>query len=318
LVSDPKIDSLFADNDGNGVPSPGDDLSYAILISQSSNSAIAGVAFTDTPGPNTTLLVGSVTTTLGTVTSGNNPGDTSVAVDIGLLPAGVTVAVNFRVRIDDPVPPGVDRVSNQGLLTGAGISPTPTDDPATTTPSDPTVTLLGRLAEQLPATGFAPGPWVQQFPLAGSARQRLGDIWLEIPSIALRAAIVGVPLGPEGWDVGWLSHQVGYLEGTAFPGGLGNSALTAHVTLADGTPGPFHRMEELRWDDEIIVHAFGQRLLYLVRSVESVTPDDLSPLSHEELSWVTLLTCAQLDADAQSYGERLVVRAALASSSPSP
>jgi LPXTG-site transpeptidase (sortase) family protein len=318
LVSDPKIDSLFADNDSNGVPSPGDDLSYAILISQSSNSAIADVAFSDTPGANTTLIVGSVTTTLGAVISGNNPGDTSIAVDIGLLPTGVTVAITFRVRIDDPVPPGIDRVSNQGSVTGTGIPSTPTDDPATPDPSDPTVTLLGRLAEQLPSTGFAPAGWTRQPQLTSPAPPLFGDIWLEIPSLGLHAAIVGVPLGPEGWDVGWLSHQVGYLEGTAYPGRPGNSGLTAHVTLADGTPGPFDRIDELRWDDEIIIHSAGMQFRYLVRRVERVTPDDLSPLSHEELSWLTLLTCAQLDADTQSYGLRLAVRAALGSVTPSP
>jgi LPXTG-site transpeptidase (sortase) family protein len=177
---------------------------------------------------------------------------------------------------------------------------------------------LGRLAEELPSTGFAPGMEGLMPPIAAKAPQWIGDVWLEIPSLGLRADIVGVPLGPEGWDLGWLSDQVGYLEGTAFPGRPGNSALTGHVTLADGMPGPFHRIEELRWDDEIVVHAFGQRLLYLVRSVESVAPDDLSPLSHQELPWMTLLTCAQFDADAQSYAQRIVVRAALASAAPLP
>jgi LPXTG-site transpeptidase (sortase) family protein len=111
---------------------------------------------------------------------------------------------------------------------------------------------------------------------------------------------------------------VGYLEGTAYPGRPGNSGLTAHVTLADGTPGPFDRIDELRWDDEIIIHSAGMQFRYLVRRVERVTPDDLSPLSHEELSWLTLLTCAQLDTDTQSYGLRLAVRAALGSVTPSP
>jgi LPXTG-site transpeptidase (sortase) family protein len=316
VISDPKIDSLFADNDSNGVPSPGDDLSYSILVSHGGTSAIADVAFSDTPGANTSLIVGSVTTTLGTITSGNSPGDTTSAVDIGLLPAGVTVVITFRVRIDDPVPPGVESVSNQGLVTGTDVAPAPTDDPATPAASDPTATLLGRLASELPSTGFPPRS--QHTPPKDVTPGRLGETWLEIPSLDLQAAIVAVPLGPQGWALDWLSHQIGYLEGTAFPGRPGNSVLTSHVVLSDGAPGPFHRIEELSWDDEIIVHAFGQRLVYLVRDVERVDPDELSAISHEERSWVTLLTCGRYDPETQSYAQRVVVRAVLASTSPSP
>ena len=91
------------------------------------------------------------------------------------------------------------------------------------------------------------------------APQPLGDLWLEIPNIDLRVPIVGVPLGPEGWDLSWLSGQAGYLDGTAFPTRPGNSALTGHAYLPDGAPGPFQRIGDLHWDDEIIVHAYGQR-----------------------------------------------------------
>jgi len=323
VISDPKTDSLFSDNDGNGVPSPGDELAYAVFISVSGNSSASGVVFTDTPGTNTALVVGTVTTTQGTITSGNNPGDTSLTVDIGLLSPGTTIGITFRVTIDDPLPPGIDRVSNQGLVSGAEFPPAPTDDPATPASSDPTTTILGRLATELPSTGFPPGSLTALPRAQAPALQTLGDLWLEIPRLDLRAPIVGVPLGPEGWDLTWLSDQAGYLDGTAFPSRPGNSVLTGHVYLPDGSPGPFQRIGDLRWDDEIIVHAYGQRAVYHVREVRLAAPTDLSPLAHEPYPWVTLLTCAGYDPEAQRYARRLVVRAVLAqietaSSVPAP
>ncbi len=312
VISDPKIDSLFADNDSSGAPSPGDVLAYSVLISNTGGSAATGVVFTDTPDPNTSLVVGSVAATAGTISSGNTPGDTSVAVSIGLLSPGDSVTITFRVLIDDPIAPGVDQVANQGTTTGSNIPPTPTDDPATSNPADPTVTALGRLAPVLPATGFAPGRITLAPEEPPQARLTdLGGLWLEIPGLALRAEIVGVPLQPQGWDVGWLRDQVGYLEGTAFPTWPGNTVLTGHVYLPDGAPGPFAGLGELTWDDTIYIDTAVLRYVYAVRSFRRVGPTDLSALDHETLDWLTLLTCAEYDQAAGGYRRRLVVQAVL-------
>ncbi len=136
-----KSDVLFVDADGNGVPSPGDTLLYEVSILNSGNSSATGVTFSDTPDPNTTLVVGSVQTSQGTVTSGNDVGDTSVAVDIGtILGGGATVDVSFQVTIDDPLPAGVTRVANQGLVNSNQLPVEPTNDPDTQPDDDPTVT----------------------------------------------------------------------------------------------------------------------------------------------------------------------------------
>ena len=308
-IVDPKTDALFFDADGNGVPSAGDTLSYAIQVSVSAASAAAAVLLSDAPDANTSLVVGSVTTTQGSVTSGNAPGDTSVAVDVGLLPPGVTVTIGFRVLIDDPLPAGIDRVSNQGFVSGSNFPAAPTDDPATAAADDPTVTLLERLADELPETGFPPGR-VSELGPALTYRD-VGELWLKIPSLGVAAPIVGVPLQPTGWDVSWLWNQVGYLEGTAFPTWSGNTGLTGHVTQPDGTPGPFAGLSTLHWGDEVVIEAWGQGYRYEVRSVETVAGDALSVLNHEELDWVTLLTCADFDESRQEYRGRVAVRAVL-------
>jgi large repetitive protein len=127
LVTARKTAVLFTDADGNGVPSPGDTLLYQIRVRNTGNVAATGVSFTDTPDSNTTLVVGSVQTNAGTVTSGNSVGNTSVGVNIG-TPAADPIAVttiSFAVTINSPLPAGVTTVSNQGQVAGTNFSTGP-------------------------------------------------------------------------------------------------------------------------------------------------------------------------------------------------
>ncbi len=166
----------------------------------------------------------------------------------------------------------------------------------------------------LPQTGFAPGVRTVLPPQPDSAAyQALDDLRFAIPKQNLDLPIVGVPLAADGWDLTWLSSQVGYLEGTAYPTWEGNTGLTAHVYNADGTPGPFVNLHLLRWGDRVQVTAFGQVFTYEVRSVERVAAYDLSVLRHEDRSWLTLITCQSFDESTQQYTWRVVVRAVLVS-----
>ena len=139
-----------------------------------------------------------------------------------------------------------------------------------------------------------------------------GDLWLEIPKLGVKMPIVGVPQVNGEWDVSWLGSQVGWLNGTAFPTWTGNSVMTGHVYNAFGNPGPFVHLNWLWYGDKIIVHAWGARYVYEVRIVMQVTPDAISSvIKHEELSWVTLITCRGYDEVNNSYKYRVVVRAVL-------
>lgn len=164
----------------------------------------------------------------------------------------------------------------------------------------------------LPETGFAPGTVTLLPPQPeNKAYESLGDVWLEIPALGVRTAIVGVPAAQGEWDVSWLSSLAGWLHGTAFPSFEGNSVLTGHVYLANGKPGPFVNIHRLAWDDVVVVHAFGMKYIYHVRDVQAVSPDDLSPLGHEAYPWVTLITCQGYDEDQNGYALRIAVRAVL-------
>jgi LPXTG-site transpeptidase (sortase) family protein len=125
----------------------------------------------------------------------------------------------------------------------------------------------------LPATGFAPGHLTILPPLAISYAS-LGDLWLEIPALNIKTAIVGVPQSKDSsaWDVSWLGSQAGWLNGSAFPTYNGNSVLTGHVWNADNMPGLFVNLKLLKFGDLVIIHAFGQVYTYEVRDTRLVSP----------------------------------------------
>jgi uncharacterized repeat protein (TIGR01451 family) len=135
-------DTLAVDPDNNG-PDPGDTIRYQTAIVSVGNTAVTGATLALTPATNTTLVPGSVTTDTGTVTTGNTPGDTTIAVDLGTLAPGTEVFVTFDVAIDDP-PEALASVTNQATLTATNLTaPVASDDPATPALGDPTVTALG-------------------------------------------------------------------------------------------------------------------------------------------------------------------------------
>ncbi len=171
-------------------------------------------------------------------------------------------------------------------------------------------------AASLPKTGFAPNkvtsPPVQP---ANLAYTDLGSIWIEIPSQNIKSAIVGVPKTDKGWDTTWLANDTGWLNGTAFPTWEGNSVLTAHVTNANGLPGPFANLKELKYGDQIIVNLYGQQYIYEVRSTRLSRPTttNFALEDLEDYSYITLVTCQGYNPLSDSYLFRRIVRAVLVS-----
>ncbi|MBC8331917.1 MAG: sortase [Anaerolineae bacterium] len=165
----------------------------------------------------------------------------------------------------------------------------------------------------LPETGFAPGEVTVIEPDVGFRPYTLDDaIWLEIPAHRVHVPVVGIPLTEQGWNLTWLSEQAGYLGGTAYPTWLGNTALTAHAYLSDGSPGPFIAIDQLKWGDPILLRTSDATYVYEVRQSYYVEPDDLSPLRvNDGYDWLTLITCHQYDEAQSAYRWRMVVRAVL-------
>jgi LPXTG-site transpeptidase (sortase) family protein len=168
-------------------------------------------------------------------------------------------------------------------------------------------------AKQLPSTGFAPNQVTDLSNLTREAYAVTNGVTVEIPSLGVEIPIVGVPFKNGTWNVSWLGAQAGWLEGTAFPSWNGNSVLTGHVYLANGAPGPFVNLYTLKYGEKVIVHAYGQKYSFEVRSNETVEPNNSSAFKHEERPWLTLVTCKEYDEKTNSYRKRVVIRAVLVS-----
>jgi LPXTG-site transpeptidase (sortase) family protein len=165
--------------------------------------------------------------------------------------------------------------------------------------------------DRLPDTGFPPGK-VTLLDLEDYLDPMTSNtgLVLEIPRLDLSSPITGIPFQESNWNVSWLSNQVGWLEGTAFPTWAGNSVLTAHIVNRNGLPGPFKDLNFLRYGDQIVVSGWGQNYIYEVRSVKTLAPDDLSAaLGHEEYPWITLVTCSGYLPYQEIYSSRIVVKA---------
>jgi uncharacterized repeat protein (TIGR01451 family) len=154
-----KTDFLSNDADGNNLVSPGDSLLYGIEATNLGELPVQQLQLMDTLDPNTALVVGSVQTTLGTVSQGNSPDDTRVTVAIATLAPGVRAILSFQVTIQ--AQPGDMQVENQAVATFATPAGGPggqtvmlSDDPETTAGMDATVT---------PLNGHPPRPIRQVF-----------------------------------------------------------------------------------------------------------------------------------------------------------
>jgi LPXTG-site transpeptidase (sortase) family protein len=139
----------------------------------------------------------------------------------------------------------------------------------------------------------------------------MAGMWLEIPSLELSMPLTGVPLTSTGWNLTWLSNQAGYLQGTTYPGRVGNTALTGHVYLSNGAPGPFVNLGKLYWGQQVILHADGYRYTYEVRTNRIVSPSDMSVFKQDGYTWLTLLTCKDYNVAGKIYANRVMVQAVL-------
>ncbi len=261
------------------------------------------------------------TTTIGTYAEfrGNVLSDTSSVVQTGATlnglvygrTAGVTLDTN---TISAPICAAqLTQTAVAATLTAVRTNTatrTPTNTATRTPTSTPTSTPRPGV---LPGTGFSPnGVTVLSNQSADKAYAAMGDLWLEVPKLGVQMNIVGVPETGGTWDVSWLGKQAGWLNGSAFPTWAGNSVLTGHVWNADNTVGPFRYINTLWWGDKVIVHAWGAKYVYEVRSVIQVGPGNTTAMmKHETLPWITLVTCRGYDQASDSYKYRVLVRAVL-------
>jgi LPXTG-site transpeptidase (sortase) family protein len=286
-----------------------------ISTALSSSVVTAGDAAYDSAslGGATSTAIGSVTYSL----------YTDSACTLNPQTAGIKTVTNGVVQASNPVTfNSAGTYYWQAVYTGDnnnnGATSTCTSEVLKVSAATPvltsTSTASSATAATLPKSGFAPRQvTILSAQSADQTYADLGDLWLEIPRLSIEIPIVGVPQQANGeWDVSWLGNQAGWLNGTAYPTLSGNSVLTAHVVDADGNPGPFMGLYGLSWGDKIIIHAWGAQYVYEVRQVTQVVPEATSTvLKHEDMPYVTLITCRGYDGASNSYKYRVMVRAVL-------
>ena len=251
--------------------------------------------------------LGTFDPTSGLWSVGTLPTQQSATLTLTLRPQTPgDLTLQAQVTRAGPIDP--DSVASLGFNVDDWHDGQPDDDEATLTlhvvaPPPSHSSLL------LPVTGF---PHTTTALPPQQRPYRAFPLTLEIPALGLRAPIVGVPQGPQGWDVRWLGNTVGWLEGTAFPTWAGNTVLTGHVWNADNTPGIFLGLKRLRFGDAILIHAWGLTYTYTVQENRLLRPNDTAAaLEHESRDWLTLLTCEDYTPATSEYRYRRMVRAVL-------
>jgi len=138
------------------------------------------------------------------------------------------------------------------------------------------------------------------------------QVRLLIPSAVIVADIVPVRLDSSGtWNVSLIGEHVGHLQGTAWIDQPGNIGLAGHSERANGNPGVFSHLADLHSGDEILMQIDALTRRYVVDSVYTTVPEDLTPLYPTTDDRLTLTTCTDYDFVTGVYRQRVIAVAVL-------
>ena len=103
---------------------------------------------------------------------------------------------------------------------------------------------------------------------------------------------------------------------TSWPGLGGNTGLAGHVTLNDGSNGPFRTLPDLKVGELVVLYTEKNIYTYQVRESRMVEDEDLTVLKPSGKAEITLITCAEWDKIQNTYLKRLIVYSDLVSANP--
>jgi LPXTG-site transpeptidase (sortase) family protein len=305
--------------------------SFTVTFSENVSNVGGGAGTDDAANPNNYVLMEQGSVSGFQTTACNNINATQ---DTRVTPSGVTYIPNTAiVNLGSALPVGSYRLfvcGTTSIIDLAGnhlnngvdftfdfsVAAAAVVNPPSAVTSSESRNANGRNSGNrwLPNTGFVPNV-VTRLPEqpVELVYTKMSDLWLEIPSQKVKANIVGVPQSENAWDVKWLGNDTGWLNGTAFPSWEGNSVLTGHVMGADGLPGPFAKLQDLKYGERIIVHILDQQYVFEVRNKRLVRPDSTAfAFEHlEDASYLTLITCSGYNEEKNTYSFRRLVRAVL-------
>lgn len=137
-----------------------------------------------------------------------------------------------------------------------------------------------------------------------------------IPSIEVDTVVKYVPYSGLSWLISGLKQEVAWMGDTSWPGIGGNTGLAGHITLNDGTNGPFRSLLDLQAGDKISLYTEENIYTYQVVGQRVVEDNDFSVLASSEYPQLTLITCIEWDSDLNLYIKRIVVNSDLIDVTP--
>lgn len=191
---------------------------------------------------------------------------------------------------------GYDKIANRGASPAQAQITTPFTAPQTAASSSTTVNTNTAATSPDAQTASAQSPDA----FAGAE--------IFIPSAGIIAPITQVYLDGVSWDVTRLGNNVGHLQGTSWLDDQpGNIVLSGHVELSDGRQGIFANLNSLQVGQVITLSRGSEQWNYMIVSVETVQPDDLTPLYPSDQARLTLITCDGYNFFTDRYQVRTVV-----------
>ncbi len=196
-------------------------------------------------------------------------------------------------------------------LVTMSVTPTPTSPRnATVTPTRPAVTVTPWVPTCcFPPTGFSSRNLTVLPEQSSSVVYHAYDFKIDIPSLDVRADVVGVPRNDNGWEVDWLENRVGLLEGSALPG-EGPSYIAGHNHLNNMEGGPFLLLNELQNNDRIFIqNGSGELIEFIVYANELYEPDAITAVQEKEAAYpnsLILVTCENESVEGGYLDRRIV------------
>ena len=213
----------------------------------------------------------------------------------------------------DPVPIVV-QVTPTAVVVNVGVGETavlPTQPPhSIQTPQATPQTFPLVAPENLP----------KEAPDSLAAPTPISKAYLIIPSLNVSQAITEVPIVAGQWAIDDLGSQVGLLDSTGtHPGDDWAMAFIGHVTRPwPEIAGPFADLILLEHGEEVIYRANGTDYVYQVERIFRADPRAVDLLYVPDGEKIVLVTCSGWDFVDREYTERLVTRAVLVRTEPSP
>lgn len=143
---------------------------------------------------------------------------------------------------------------------------------------------------------------------------------LIIPSLGINRVIRTVPVVEGQWDISQVESDIGWLQTTGeYPGDDQGMTFVGHVTRPwPELAGPFAKLAFMKAGDEIIYRKDGTDYVYALEKYLKVSPQSVQSLYVDEGDVISLTTCSNWNYASFDYDERLIARARLIRTEPSP